>query len=425
MQESARERLEGGVLGRFAILGSDPFGPSGVPGHLAISVDGYVRLSLFQQGASDDVPSAETSSGTVTMVGFTELAGVILPDLSRTSISQLFASRHAAAIRMRGRSVWVGAHSGADSERVAAAGYSFTGIEGWHMLSAIEEDWELHDEHAEVHLRLHRHDAQAEMTGGINVQMQVGPTHRAASALTFRPVTTFQVVPTKPDGATTVQVLRHWQDLLSLAYQKPVMAESGFVCSPNQGDFATLWDRAAMTSPQGGASGQLKPSDRPIFTLADMGGIEGVANWLALCERHWRATGTITSRYRHGPGLLENDLMSVCSGIEYWAKFNPGGWAGRKGSYAQDLVEALGPEAAEWVGGAKHFGKALWDLNNLLKHSNSEYDVQVMYYLCEAARILLLASVLHEVEPQSDFLSKMLAHSNVRPIGDGLRESLQ
>ncbi len=430
MALSKYEKLREGVLGQFAVEGSDPFGQQGVPGHLSLDDDGYVRLALFQQATPEDMANRQGSGGgdLPTFIGFTELANVVLPEMAEGSVNFLHAGHSAAVTRLRGSHAWLGAPIEASPSEVESAGCHFLGIDAWHQIRAVHEEWERFPMESRVQLTLSRDSFKASISDEMEVELTVGASYRSASALTFQPVTTVTVSSQQSRSLRDIAAATHRaQDLLNLAYSRSVTAESGFVIAAasageSGASSSTNWDRVSMHRPPS-TRPVVKASDEPLFTLSEIGDAEGFAAWIGLASRQWRATAPLTTRYRYGKALLENDLMSVCTGIEYWAKAQLGCQDGSR-NYVQEMLNGLGEAAPAWVGGDDRFAKQLWQHYNALKHSPEQYDVQLMYHLCEAARLLLMTSLLTSLGPPDGLAEKILSRREALHLGEALRDSL-
>ncbi|MGI5284651.1 HEPN domain-containing protein [Nonomuraea polychroma] len=192
------------------------------------------------------------------------------------------------------------------------------------------------------------------------------------------------------------------QDLLSLAWEGFVAAADGaadlHLSSADRGETSRprLWNGALMV-PLPGVAGPKSANEYPLFDLADLGGVPGLARWIRLCDGHPRAVGPVVNPYRFGPATAEVALKDVASGIEYWVKSNrPAAWA--NGKYMQALAGRVGNSFNAWVGNTEDWCRDFWNTYNMLKHEITyRVDPERVSDLVHSGRFLLAAALLNRV----------------------------
>ena len=184
--------------------------------------------------------------------------------------------------------------------------------------------------------------------------------------------------------------------LLSVAHRKPVTAVKGAAqLEPSSKRRAAMWDRTMMsdTVPPG-------PNEFPIFTLADIGNVQGVANWVGTALKHQRA---VTPVVRHR--LFQNQphqarLLSTAAALEYWvaanARNSAAPWARKvpKAKVPGAVASSVSSEWETWIGDTDRWATLFYRVYNLLKHSSQDVDVAVVEALEYSGRWLLTASIL-------------------------------
>jgi hypothetical protein len=147
----------------------------------------------------------------------------------------------------------------------------------------------------------------------------------------------------------------------------------------------------------------------PLFHLSDIGGVDGLARWVRLAEKHERLAVSVASVYRYGGAGPESALLDVAASIEYWVKVNrQAAWSksgvtidlnGRKRMlHSLALAKKVGSAFFSWIGDAEAWSKDFDFHYNSLKHSpNYAADPYVLTELARVGRLLLLAALLDRV----------------------------
>lgn len=197
------------------------------------------------------------------------------------------------------------------------------------------------------------------------------------------------------------------QDLLSLAYEGFAVAHQGAIRFAGAGipmKAEPLWCRRLMFRPPGIDSAKSK--GRPLFSLADLGGMGGVCRWVELRALHPRAAGPLVTQYRIGSAVVEHNLLAIASAIEYYdaACRRSHSWAKQPKNAKKDeplpmrMVRQVGKPFAELVQKPDAWADRFWAMYNGLKHDPShQYDPYEMAFLTKAGRVLLLCTLLMEV----------------------------
>jgi hypothetical protein len=223
------------------------------------------------------------------------------------------------------------------------------------------------------------------------------------------------------------------QDLISCAFDSFVPAESGSgrldvdpTDKPNLEARRSIWNGALMVrSPAVPDPGERR--DLPIFSLATIGGVRGLARWTQLASAHPRATRAVVARYRQGLRSPQLALMEVAAAIEYWvARHARVTWA-RGSTRGWPIVDVLakqcGTAFAGWVGDRESWSKAVWDAYIPLKHlTGSERDPWDLADLAESARYMLGGALLNRVAGRKSPSQAMFRNHRLDGLGSRIRE---
>lgn len=416
------ERLAEGVVGHFWPEGRD--GEEHVSGHLQLLPSGTVQLTLFDR---DSLPEIEPYNDVSCFAGATELGEVLLPNVRPQAASLNFGARFTSVARVSGEICIIGARPGLRADEVRSWEYTFDGIDRWTGSRQIEvelhikqpAEWPVHFSGTWL-----PPETQSAEAGGATVTLESGGSVTMAPRFATRQsdsLTVSQAV--NPDVAGLLMKLHAVQGLLSIAFGRavlPVHANATFASGggDEQDLTALAWDR-------GGFFRDAPPRrlDDPVFRLADIGGVEGLAQWVHVSQEHWRAVVPLNSKHRYTGGFLENRFINAVMAIEYWVR----NCLGREGkaSFTDRLIESIGPEASAWVGDPSGYGKALWDPYNDLKHGRI-YPVGPLYDLADSAETLLLCSILTTRMPTaSDAVLAILKGRRGESLGERIRGRLQ
>jgi hypothetical protein len=179
------------------------------------------------------------------------------------------------------------------------------------------------------------------------------------------------------------------QDLINLAYRGFVPAEHATVEFKYREDdqprkTPRMWNSRLMTVPPG-VSRPNSMTEFPLFHLQNIGGVQGVRNWIRLDHEYPRATGPITNVYCYGASGVEVRLIEIALGLEYWTKVHNElrTHVGEAAKANEENLEPLpmsvgrhvGSAFADFVGDLYKWSDLFWNTYNNLKHApNFEYD---------------------------------------------------
>lgn len=280
----------------------------------------------------------------------------------------------------------------------------FHGIDWWAGMSAAREEWtESRGSERGWSLQVSEGEAlSAPLSRGRVLEVSAswgvdGPTDRRVVSA---PIAIGCRAKRPRDARDLLEPLIHVQNLLNLAFRGLVVAEGGAATvdiggtpDPRRGR-PTVWTGHLSARP----CSAIEPKNmtgRPMFDLKSLGGIQGVARWIRLCEQHPRAVAAVSRPFRVGPSSPEVALLETAAAMEYWVRANqPSKWAASK-RYAQATAGRAGRAFAEWVGDPEAWGTAFWKANNDLKHDPAaSIDARELSELSLAGHYLLTAVLL-------------------------------
>ncbi|MEV4838249.1 hypothetical protein AB0K05_27315 [Nonomuraea sp. NPDC049486] len=224
-----------------------------------------------------------------------------------------------------------------------------------------------------------------------------------------------------------LQPLLFVQDLLNLAWEGFVTAADGaadlhtYPVDGGETSRPRLWNGALMI-PLPGIQGPKSINEYPLFDLADLGGVPGLARWIRLYGAHPRAVNPVVNPYRFGPATAEVALRDVAAGIEYWVKSNrPAAWA--NGKYMQALAGRVGKPFSAWVGNAEDWCKDFWHTYNMLKHDVAyRMDPERVPDLVYSGRLLLASALLDRAAGTKNPSRQIFQSHRTRSLGSRLRK---
>jgi hypothetical protein len=190
------------------------------------------------------------------------------------------------------------------------------------------------------------------------------------------------------------------QDLLSLAFLGFVRADAGRATCIGLEERGHLWNALLMPDPVPPQLQIAALNARPSFHLSHLGGVEALARWVRLSERHPRAVSPVVNRFRRGPTNDEIRLLELAAAIEYWvaAHRRRGAWTRRGANFAEALGHHVGSAFTAWVGDVRKWAEKLWFYYNSLKHDPSYVpDPFAVRTLQESAGLALMSELLNRV----------------------------
>jgi hypothetical protein len=173
----------------------------------------------------------------------------------------------------------------------------------------------------------------------------------------------------------------------------------------------------------------------PILSLADLGGVTGMARWIRLCEQHPRATSPAVSPYRFGVSTGETELLTLAAAFEYWVavhRHNRVRWADRSAKprgtsdhefIMQRLANRAGGAFAGFVGDTTRWCADFSTSYNRLKHDPSAViDFALLNDLVKSGRLLLFGLLADRVSGTRAPTRKLFGHHTYSSLRSRLRD---
>lgn len=235
---------------------------------------------------------------------------------------------------------------------------------------------------------------------------------------------------TRPRASQQIgAVLMRIQDLLSVAFRGHYEVVEGTARTVGTNEASSMWNAQLMSAPPAQVT-RAERSGLPLFTLVQVGGVEGVARWIRLCARHPRAVGPIVNRLRRGVATPEVETLELAASIEYWVAANRRlgrVWAqktSRQDTPAAALTRYVGPSFAQWLPGSTNsWANAFWGHYNGIKHDpRFNYSRRDLWLLSEGARLLLTGSLLNRVSLTRRPAEAIFSHHFASRLGQELRK---
>lgn len=167
----------------------------------------------------------------------------------------------------------------------------------------------------------------------------------------------------------------------------------------------------------------------PYLGLEDVGGVDGVGNWVRLVLEHRRAVVPLVRHTLFTNQTAESRLLSTASAIESWvaAHRRTAGWARKvKDEYLPGaLIRKVDRSWDAWVGDSDQWLVEFWHAYVCLKHRPEvELDPHQVHMLEVSGRWLLTAALLDDCA-RSLGPSRHLFGNSLSMIGSGVREALE
>lgn len=430
------QRILDGVVGKFGPDASLPFDGGGLPGHVKrgdrnfLVVDAVVEESGFdpwepRSGRTPEYIAATTSE-----------SGLLLFDVNGVGSARRDGHR-VSTLTYRSRGVVVGAPvRRLRSAKLYGVSAFFPGIGRWSAMSGSTEDRQTNGEGRlkSVSYRLEAAPEQSAKTGaGRTLTLTThwetsGPEDRR---VLYSPVSVSSTSKYPEDWSQHFKPLQAVQELVSLAYQGFVVADGGRAMVDTTGtapDEHPVWWHTNFMERSPGAPEPRSMTDRPTFTLRDLGGIDGLRRWLTLRAAHPRATGPLVLPFTRGTHVVETRLTEVAAALEYWVAHQrrTRAWTKRGDNYAEAVALHVGKEFIRWVGDPSKWAKTFWSTYTGLKHIHDfKYDPYEVSLLADSGSILLQCALLNRVaRTKAPETAICTSHSN-RQLGEDVRSLVQ
>lgn len=424
--------LREGVVGEF--LEDDDDRQQWLPGHAVLGDDGLVRVHLARPPGMPVRDIALPSA----LRARTTAGGLLLTDVEHSQHFVRSGSPFIDSQRLRARTVFAGVSpDDIASVRVKALSARFVGVSAWEGVTPIEVEYGsgANGRLERANLRLSLGTSRtAELGDGVTLTLR---RHwRVAGEPDARTVKAPLEVTVASAEPTGIQLLRRplqsVQGLISLAYGGLAVAESGSAdldwrVGPPL-DHPEWHAAALMEVPPGGAS--LPAKEVPVFTLATIGGVDGIGEWCRLERQHARAVGPLIAPLRYGSGYVETRLMEIAAAIEYWVAAHRRGssWAKKSPEHptpASSLACRVGEPFADFVGNPAAWAVEFSDTHNVLKHEpNRSRDGYRVHLLATSGALLLQCALLNDVADSADPAREVLASHRHQLLSEQLRDHL-
>lgn len=392
--------LRAGVVGNFQML-ADP--PRGVhfDGHIQLGSDDAVIAVL---AGTDDDPGAQwldDPNNSNTVFGITE-AGTVLAPIRSYQRSSTPGEVRLEVVRWRATNLLINApYEEVNDDTVAATKLFYLGLGSWsgrpaHVDEPISDEGE-RGWRIEVRNEPERTialDSDFELTINHGWTLTGPPDNRSLN----RPLKIgFRSIKRQPLAEHVVR-LDAVHGLLSVAHRDPITAATGIAqLDPDSRKRAVLWDDT-MTNDL------VEPSTNefPIFTLADINDLSGLAAWVKVCLTHPRAVLPIVRHHLFQNQTPESRLLSTAAALEYWTASNARNlnarWAKKvpKSQVPKAIGGSVSDTWSDWIGDAGRWADLFYGTYNQLKHTAHLADLVVVDALEYSGRWLLTASILDQ-----------------------------
>ena len=411
------------------------------PGHAARTDSRYV-IRLIKKPA-EELRFPNEMNEPEAVFGITENGGMVAWEVVRSSENGTLGGSVVSVREFLGGRDRAGRVNPRDlaSGKVSSISARFFGLGTWSGLAGGTSDREYHANGTLKNFG-YRTKSIPEMRTSLDRRTSIGlgvtwrSTERQLDQLTILTPHEFSVSRDKPtEFSDLASEVRRFQDLVSLAYNAFVPSVGGVVCADFKDGVdlskADLWSGVLMETRPGVRCYSDKTS-HPAFTLAAIGGIEGVRRWLRLAKSHPRATGPLTTSRRFGFAVVEVELMNIAVAIDYWVSYckkesspRPQ-WTARGKNHAESLAMHVGREFREFVGGdEKAWARLFWDRYAAIKHDPTiQYDVSELSVLMRGGRVLLMCALLNRVARTKVPSAWICQSTEFHRVGEVTREML-
>ena len=175
---------------------------------------------------------------------------------------------------------------------------------------------------------------------------------------------------------------------------------------------------AAADSENGYPSGML-------FTFDDIGGLDGVARWLAISEKYSHVVGRLAGHW-YAPGeYTDSRFFSIVTAAGALEKARP---QGSDLTFRERLVRIAkhaGKSSSMVVDDVGVWAKEILDIRNEIAHDGLHEDkaAKRLYWLSESVYLLTVISLLRECGVADDTFSNMRWHSQFSRVARQLRSN--
>lgn len=289
---------------------------------------------------------------------------------------------------------------------------NFYGIHSWYRLNRIEPtvDHGADGRPVRFSMAIESVDdvtAVVDHSFGLSVGIDWASTGHFDQRTLFSPVT---ISLSASDGAEAneyVSRLRRIEDLLSLAFEVDIRAESATA----EMDYhragqafrrADYWNRGLIQD-------RLREetlAQTPYFSFAGVGGADGLARWVSYCQEHPVVVNAVVGEYRVDREPILGSLLEIASAIEHWVVAEGGDVAHLFASFLGDV----GEDALRWLRAPRPWRLRFSEIYNLVKHGDSErLDRREIREFTRIARFLLRIAIFQKVFVGTEAVTELLS----------------
>lgn len=400
-------------------------------GYVALR-EGLVRVHLLR----DDPMAYFSATGTVPdgLIAATEAGGVVVLDVASAGAANSFGGSRSSIDHYTAHTVVQASDAlDATSARLTEASVYFSGdaLLVWSDLQAVDKRVDVDQSNRIERVQLDFvkvPTAYSRLTTNIEIYMGAywsadqdpDAGHAIVTALELGARSS------RPKrSADLLFPLTRCQDVLSLAFNGFLTAHRGRAQFDGGSERGHMWNSTLMPSeiPSGVDAADRRSS--PIFSAADIGGVDGLRRWIQLYKRYPRALAPVVGRIRRGAASPETELTGVAVGLEQWcAKHRRhAAWPKRGDNPAEAVGLHIGHDFAEWCGDTTKWAEAVWSHYNGLKHDPSfTYERRDVAILAESAYLLLVAALLNRAATTKTPSRRYFAGSHNRRLGEEVRK---
>lgn len=421
--------LRDGVVGNFQALVDPPLGVY-FDGHIQLGSEGAAIAVL---AGTDDDPEArwlDDPTNSQVVFGITE-AGTVLAPIRSYRRSTTPGEARFEVVRWHASNLLIGApcEEVAD-DTVAATKLFYLGLGSWSGRSE-RVDEPINDEGVNgwrIEVRSERQRSVA-LDADFDLTVEHGWTLTGPSdnRSLGRPLKIgFRSSGRRPLAEHVVR-LDAIHGLLSIAHWKRVTAATGVAqLDPKSRKRAVLWDDT-MTNDL------VEPDSNefPVFTLADINDLAGLAAWVTVCLNRPRAVVPIVRHRLFRSQTPESRLLSTAAAFEYWTASNArnpdASWARkiRESQVPSAISRSVSPMWSNWIGDSARWAELFYGTYNQLKHTAQAADLDVIDALEYSGRLLLTASILDQCAGSSAPSGRIFSVEGLRyPASDRVRAVL-
>jgi hypothetical protein len=413
-----------------------------IRGYIHQAEDSFLEVRALDE--SEDFPFIGTSPRppTLALFGAAEETGLLIPNLLSAGHTTQFGGSRASVLRYRAGTLITGVDlTEVKSSRVQEASLTFGDGLAFAGLSVLEEEFKTDPaSHLVTEAKFTLRSAAASVSGGKYgaYELRLEPDWSTSGKGAMRTLETGLSVVLSVARARPFSDFRPLligiQDLLNLAYDRFIPAESGRATvdsGSTDGTRSYLWLEDTMVSPA--HTTRRRPSRHettPLFALSDLGGSAGLRRWLQLRNEFPDVAHVVASGHRDGGSRQPARLLEVAAAIEFYVNANRKAgkqWAAKSTAptQAEALARKVGKPFEALTGDHAKWANRVRDTNNAIKHNPSfQRDPQELHFLAWSGQVLLLAALLDRAARSKAPSRRILSDYRLEGGGEALRKIL-